>query len=171
MYPWDLDHFHLALETYPLPPSILAQMDVLGVVRESVVGKPLSTVQAATCQLLVNLLNSAYGFLNDTPFMLFHTYELTRTFSPAYMDSSATAYLMPGDPTRSIRWTFPHDQYPWLTYPGQETNSEFRNGPHASPQQIWQIGFFVDRKGRVVLLLDFIEWFKNCIYQDALREE
>ena len=80
------------------------------------------------------------------------------------------SFGMPGDPIRNIRWTFPNDQHPWLTYPGQEKNAPWK-GNSSSPQEIWQIGFFVDRKGRIVLSSRANVWLVEGIFADALREE
>jgi len=172
LYPYDLDHFHIALETYPLPPSIIAQTNSLGEVWEAVDEQPFPIMRAALRQHFVDLLNSAYGFPNETPFLLFHTYEARETFSPAYMVSGATAYLMPGDPVRNIRWTFANPYpYPDLTYPGSETSAGAWRNISASPQQIGIIGFFVDRKGRVVLVPQGGTRAIKGMLSDALREE
>jgi len=172
-YPWDLDHFHIALETYPLPPVIVAQMDTLDEVRDSVEHEPFPVQHAATHQLLVSLLNSAYGFPNETPFMLFHTYEDRAHFSPAYyMVPGATDYLFYGDPIRNVRWTFANPYlFPDLTYPGSETMAGAWEGVNASPQGIWQVSFFVDRKGRVVLFPRDGYWTARSMASDAIREE
>jgi len=171
-YPHDLDHFHIALETYPLPPSILVQTNALGEAWETVDKQPFPIMHAALRQHFVDLLNSAYGFPNNTPFLLFHTYEARETFSPAYMASGATAYLLPGDPVRNIRWTFVDPQFcPELTYPGNEMDASAWQGKSSSPQQVWQIGFFVDRKGRVVLVPQGGTRTSKGMQSDALREE
>ena|GEM_PF-6453334 len=80
------------------------------------------------------------------------------------------SFGMPGDPIRNVRWTFPADQYPWLTYPGQEENAGWK-GKNTSPQQIRQISFFVDRKGQIVLVSGGELIVDKGMKSDALREK
>jgi len=89
---------------------------------------------------------------------------------PAYLTPSAAKHLLWDDPIRNIRWTFPVDTFPWLTYP----NGNWWKGDFVPPQQIWYISFFVDRKGQVVLVPRWEigpDMSRKGMASDALREE
>ena len=174
--PFDLDHFHLALETYPLPPTIAEKMDALAVLQKNIETQPFLDQQAQTRQPLVDLMNLAYES-PDKPFLLFHSYDLITsgsegTYFPAYLTPSATDHLLWGDPVRHIRWNLwdTQHQHPWLTYPKHDTHPEWE-GKESSPQGIWFVSFFVDRKGQVVLFPRSLMWNQKGMASDALREE
>jgi hypothetical protein len=173
-FPWDCDHFHLALETYCLPASIAGQADLLRNAGDAVSGESFQATQAATCQCLVTLLNSTCSNSND-PFLLFHTYERPSAFHPTYMSPSATAHLLPGDPSRNVRRSFLNAQTPVLTYPGSEDNAnEWRKSAGASPEEVWEIPFFVTKKGEIALvstqglMMAFVGMISDAL---ALEEE
>ena len=88
---------------FRLSPLIVEKTNLLHNTDNTVQSEPFQVRQAATAQHLTELMNLAHGDSND-PFLLFHTYEHTTTFPPAYMYSGATAYLLPGDPIRNQGW-------------------------------------------------------------------
>ena len=130
-------------------------------------------IYAAGKPLILELLNSTYTYTQYNPFLVFHTYEYESNFTPAYYMAipPATTHRLNNDLIRNIRWNLLDGAPPWLTYPDCKDNEAIWEGDEDSPQEVIQISFFVDRKGRIVL------WYANGerpgrdMVWDALREE
>ena len=170
--PHDFVHFHLGLELATAPAAIENKRVSLLNVRNSTYDNGFQAFQAATVALLVDLMNSTYDYPLAIPFLVFHSYEDTVTFTTDYLSPGVTSYLRPGDPIRNVRWPFIADASPLLTYPGQEHDASFVNGTTDPPVSLYQIDFFVNRRGEVVLVAaDGHMGSADGMVSDALQEE
>jgi len=171
MFPLDCDHFHLGLEAADSPPILASKKTNLANAVASVLNSGYSDFLLATTDLLIDLMNSVYDEPLYMSFLVFHTYEKNSAFPLAYLSPDATAYLLPGDPIRNVRWSFIVDASPLLTYPGQEHDATWTNGDDP-PIDLCQIQLIVTRKGEIVLLgSDGYGFAADGQITDALREE
>ena len=171
IFPLDCDHFHLGLEAADIPPTLAGKKtDLMNAVSSALTGG-YPNFRTVTAGLLTDLMNSAHADPLHISFLVFHTYEHNSAFPLAYLSPDATAYLLPGDPIRNVRWSFITNASPLLTYPGQEHDATWTNS-NDPPVDLCQIQLFVTRKGEIVLLGgDGYGFVADGQVSDALREE
>jgi hypothetical protein len=151
-YPFDWDHFHLALETNVLTAAFDATNASLNQAGANY--SSAAEFQQNTAALLSTLMEMAYEE-SVLCFILGHSYEWGQAKTSAYLaPSGGGTPLKPGDPTRNVRHACNYSQFtPHLTFPGDEDFAgAWQGSPQESPQEVRQIASIVDTQGQIVLI-------------------
>jgi len=151
LYPDDYEHWHMGLEVDALPPDIYTlktNLSEVGMLSES-----YYELQSNAVPMLVDLLNRTVEHTNIS-FMLSHTYESGEGAFAVYVDPAGSDTLDSRDPVRSIRCDLNGSSSPQLVFGGATVYDTYPwlHQSDSAPQEVWQVSFFVDKNGKVVLV-------------------